>query len=142
MRDIELAKKIFEEEKWSLVIVKDGHVLHQAREPRLLPLFNALHLLGSKAGGSSVADRAIGRAAAMLLVTAGVDRVYTPLMSMGGHEILEEYGIIWEAENLVSKILDGAGRNPCPMEKLVAEIQDPFQGRRVLEEFFASKNLL
>lgn len=78
----------------------------------------------------ATADHLIGRAAALLLLAAGVKAVYGEVMSEEAHRLLSDAGVRTEYGTLVPKILnragpplpDGAGRRgrdpirqkPCP----------------------------
>ncbi len=141
MTDLNIAKQEFIEGDWSLVIVKDGCVLQRLKEHRLVPLLRALHAVEANAQGCSVADKVIGRAAAMLLISYGARAIYTPLMSEEAKRLLETASIDVIAEELVPHILDNTGQDLCPMEKLVADIQQPTLGLKRLLQFFHDKGI-
>ncbi|NLJ74289.1 MAG: DUF1893 domain-containing protein [Firmicutes bacterium] len=140
--DLQIALDLFQEESLGLVIVKEGQVLYSGVEQRLLPLFKALEGLGERAWGSSVADKVIGRAAAMLLVCAEVKSCYSPLGSQGALEILQSNHIPAHFEEVVPQILDTSGLRTCPMERLVDGITDPAEGRLKLCQFFQEHQLI
>lgn len=142
MSDLEVAKARLVEHGFSVVIVKNGALLYSDANARLLPLVKGLLLLGDAAAGSSVADKVLGRAAAMFLVQAKVGEVFSPLMSAGALSIFEGAGIRASYENLVPQILNQSKEKPCPMEQMVAGTEHAEQGCAIICDFFRSKDLI
>ena len=68
--------------------------------------------------GAVVYDKVVGRAAALLLAYGKVKKVLTPLISRGGLLVLKRGGIKVEYKKMVKNILNSAGDDLCPMEKL------------------------
>ena len=83
---------------------------------------------GIDLSGYSVADKIVGKAAAMLFVKAGIKEVYAEILSVSGKNFLEEHGINAGYETLAEKIINRTGDDICPMEKTVADIIDPEEG--------------
>lgn len=74
--------------------------------------------------GFSVADRIVGKAAAMLFVKAGIAEVYAEVLSEGGKRFLESRGVPVSYGVLTGMIINRAGTGSCPMEAAVAGIDD------------------
>lgn len=119
--DLEIAKKMLREEGFSLIIVKSGTVIHATREYGVIGLANAIEKHGTGLIGSSVADKVVGRAAAMLCRYAEVSEVYAEVISEQGLKTLKDGGIRFEYKELVPKILNRVRSELCPFEKLVAD---------------------
>ncbi len=83
---------------------------------------------GEDLHGFSAADMVVGRAAAMLFVLAGVVSVHARVLSRGGKEYLEKYGIPVTYGALTESIRNRTGDDICPMERAVASIDDPHEG--------------
>lgn len=81
------------------------------------------------------ADKVIGKAAALLLVLAGIKGEYAPVMSESGLYILSYYGILASCDTCVPTILNRAGTGPCPMEEAVDAIKDPTHALGLLQHF-------
>lgn len=79
-----------------------------------------------------VADKVTGRAAALLLVKAGIRGLHTRLISDLAVDILEHAGIELVYEQKVPKILNRAGNGFCPMETAVENICDPEEAYQLL----------
>ena len=82
--------------------------------------------------GASVADKIVGKAAALLMVRGGVKDVYAETLSEGGDAVLRRYGIPHACGTLTPAIQNREGTGPCPMEKAVENISDPGTAQAVL----------
>lgn len=87
--------------------------------------------------GAFVADRIIGKAAAMLLVAS----VYGQIMSREAEALLSANGIEVEYGALTDHIINRSGDGLCPMEQAVRDLTDctaaPAVLRRRIEELRA-----
>lgn len=77
---------------------------------------------------SAVADRVVGRAAALLMAFGGVKEAYASVLSARAVEVLKENGIAFSYGKLVDCIVNRTGTGECPMESLSREISDPEEG--------------
>lgn len=82
--------------------------------------------------GVCVADKIIGRAAAMLLILGGVREVHGDVMSEGAKALLEAHGIAVRYDTLTKQIVNRKGDGPCPMEQAVAALTDPADAPQAL----------
>ena len=80
---------------------------------------------GRDLNGYSVADVIVGKAAAMLFTKAGIVSVHGRVMSESGKAFLETHGIPCTYDILTDRIINRKGTDICPMEKTVADIDDP-----------------
>ena len=91
--------------------------------------------------GAFVADRIIGKAAAMLLVPMQVASVYGQIMSREAEALLSANGIEVEYGALTDHIINRSGDGLCPMEQAVRDLTDcaaaPAVLRRRIEELRA-----
>ena len=75
----------------------------------------------------AAADHLIGRAAALLLLAAGVKAVYGEVMSEDAHRLLSDAGVRTEYGTLVPEILNRAGTDPAEalpvLRKAMQELQ-------------------
>lgn len=86
--------------------------------------------------GYSAADVIVGKAAAMLFVKAGIVCVHGRVMSKSGKEYLTSHGMTCTCDTLTEKIINRQGTDICPMEKTVADIEDPEEAYTALKSKF------
>lgn len=132
MTDIERAKQILISEGCTCVVCK-GNNIHISQKRGVAPL---IELLDSKIDvrGYSAADKAVGKAAAMLFVLLGVSEIYAAIMSRSAKKILDEYGIKYSCGEEVEYIINRKKDGMCPMEKAVVDIDDPAEAPKKIKE--------
>jgi len=135
MKDLEKAKRILKDKNQSLVIVKDGKTIFCSDSPGIDGILQAIEKFGENLSGASVADKVIGKAAALLLAYSRVEEAYAVTLSRNGLRTLEAHDIPVEYDILVSEILDKKGRSICPFEKLVLKIDSPNQAFEDLKKY-------
>jgi Domain of unknown function (DUF1893). len=136
--DVKRARSERERRKLALVIVKDGRVLATGERGGVADLLEILRRKDvATFKGASLSDRVVGRAAALLARAAGIARVQAGLMSEPGARALDEARIPHAADRRVPRILNRAGDDLCPMEKIALSHNDPQKCRRDLEAFLA-----
>jgi len=109
----------------SLQVEKEGVVFFSSAEAMLKPLFTCLQQHAAEMAGSTVIDKIVGRAAAMLCAQGRVAKIITPLISRSAIEILEQYQISYHALRILPQIMNRDQSGPCPMEKLAGQFEHP-----------------
>jgi hypothetical protein len=137
MEDIELARSLFEEEKWNLVIVKGGQVLFSSRERGVAPFFQAVQRMRKSLHNATMADRIVGLAVAMLCLHARIASVYAGIVSQGAINMLKGQGVTVSSKNIVPYVSNHDGTDLCPFEKLAGNCQKPSQLLAALQSLFA-----
>ena len=126
-KDIELARSLFDEEQWNLVIVKAGQVLFSSRERGVAPFFQVIQSTGKSLHNAAVADRIVGSAVAMLCIYARISSVYAGIASQEALDMLKEHGVTVSSETIVPYISNYDGTDLCPFEKLARSSENPAQ---------------
>ena len=112
--DFERAVSLLHRDGYTCVLCDRDRVL-TSREHGLAPLIRLLDT-NESLQDMAAADRLIGRAAALLLLAAGVKAVYGEVMSEEAHRLLSDAGVRTEYGTLNSEprrdrpLPDGAGR--------------------------------
>lgn len=140
MKDIELAKKILHDENQKLVVVKDGIVIFKSQDRGIKPMYILATELKDKSQGSSIADRVIGKGAALLCAYIGVKYVYGELMSEGGIDILHNSKIQCEMNATCKYIKNRDKSGLCPIEERSLDIDDPEVLLERIENFLKTLN--
>ena len=90
--------------------------------------------------GACVADRVIGRGAALLMVKGGVREVFAYVMSEPALEVFRRAGIPTTYASLQPNIINRTGTDICPIEKLTAATTDPEEAYRLIGIFLNGTN--
>lgn len=138
--NLNLAKRRLSQKNFSLVITKNGRVLFETESHGISDLLKAIKQLQENMVSSSVADRIVGRASALLLVYSGVVAVFAGTASEGGIEVLKNNHVFHEFGKRVPRILDSKRVDVCPFEKLVAKFSDPKDAYEELKARCVSNN--
>ena len=114
----------------TIAVVKGGRLIFSTSVPGLRAIFSALGALGSEFSGSSVADKVVGRAAALLYAHYGARAVFGATLSEGAAAVLRDRGIVFGFDRLVPEIKGRDGIEMCPFERAVMGIKDPREAVR------------
>ena len=109
----------------TLVIVNSEKIIFETKAQGIMGLLNAIEDLGTKMRRSSIADKIVGRAAALLCAYSRVSAVYAVTMDENGLQILRDKNIVCQFEKIVPYILNQKQDSICPFEKLLINISDP-----------------
>ncbi len=118
----------------------NGTGLHLSEEKGIRPMILWLEESPDFLRGASVADKIVGRAAAMIMTYAGVKEVYASVISNSAIEVLKDAGIDVTYSMSAIAISTRRGDGICPMERAVAPIKDPEAAYKALREKVFSEN--
>ena len=123
MSDIEKAKSILKDGGYGCVFCK-GDLVYSKTGVGVSPI---MELLDVQTGlsGFCVADKVVGKAAAMLFALAEVKEVYGEVMSKQAVNYLKQRGIKYSHGKIVDAIMNRKGTDICPMEIAVKDISEP-----------------
>jgi hypothetical protein len=139
MKDLEKAKNILSNENASFALV-NGEQVFTSKESGVRPLLQLLDENSSMLSGASVADRVVGRAAALLMTLGGVKEVYGAVMSRPGFDALKQHGIGFDLGELVANINNKSKTGLCPMEQACIGTDDPAEARgRIMQAVLSMK---
>ena len=123
--NIEYLKDILLKENHTIVIYKSDASVVVSDDRGVAPLMKLLNEDKEQLCDSLVADKVIGKAAALLMVYAGVKEVFTPTISEPAVEVFENNDIKLTYDKIVDRIINRKGDGLCPMETLCLDINDP-----------------
>ena len=129
--DLEQAKLLLESGEYTCVFCKAEQVI-TCKERGVKPLLELLEA-NQDLQGYSVADKVVGKAAAMLYACMHVRQVYAPVMSAGAEYTLLRHGIAALYDKKTERIQNRRGDGLCPMETAVWDIDDPEQAYKILK---------
>lgn len=85
--------------------------------------------------GGKIADRVIGKGAALLLLKAGIAEVFAYVISGPALEVLQHNGVKVSYITLQPNIINRTGDGICPVEMLTANISSPEEAYLKIKEF-------
>ena len=135
MNDLNIAIERLRKRNLALVFVKNSLSIYETHTNGLGGFLNAINNLGNQISNSSVADKVIGKAAALLCVYSQVKSAYAVTMSKSGLQVLKKRGIQFKYENITPLILNAKKTEQCPFEKLIEDISDPKIAHSKIREF-------
>lgn len=118
---------------YSFVLYKDGE-WSTSEKRGIAPIMELLSENKELLSGAYVADKVIGKAAAMLLIEGGISYLHAEVISEHATECLQKYNIEFEYQNLVPYIINRTGDGMCPMEETVLNVTDTKIAYNLLQE--------
>lgn len=123
MENLQRAKNLLTENNASIVLVKDDEVFISDKKG-IAPMIGFISD-NTNLNGFSAADKTVGKAAALLFAFAGIKEIYAEKLSRATIPVLEEHNIGYSYKEIYDRILNRDKSDICPMEKTVADINDP-----------------
>ncbi|MCE1248674.1 MAG: DUF1893 domain-containing protein [Firmicutes bacterium] len=131
-----IAKNELIQGSYAIVAVKEGKVSFSGKEKGVAALLAALHKSPALLEGADVADKVVGRAAALLMRYGKISSVFATVISSGARETLAEGNVETYFEQEVPYISNRAKDGMCPMENRCLQISDPAEAYEVLLDLF------
>lgn len=134
------AKALLKTENFTLVVIFSDKGVFTSSDRGVKPL---LHLLENEKDflkGASVADKVVGKAAALLMVLGGVKEVHTGIISEPAVEVFEKHRIPYFYEEKVKRIINRKGDGLCPMETLCIDVEEPSEAFEKIKEWLEKHN--
>ena len=127
-----------EESGMNLLVFSGGKVVYSSDERGIMPLVDAIDVIGGEGLGDLItADRIVGKAAALLNVYLGAREVHAMLISAGAKGLLLERGIPFEFREETDAIKMKDGIIFCPFERMVQDVSDPEEAYSMMKERLA-----
>lgn len=131
---------ILNRERVNLYIFKGDASLYRSAKSGIAPLIEAVEKLGTaELSGSTVVDKVVGKAAALIISYFQAREVYTHLISRSATKVLDKNRIAFYFERLTDEIKSRNGLGICPFESAVKEIDEPKVGYEKLRKLLREK---
>lgn len=127
----EKTKALLHKENFSIVITNND--TYTSTKKGIAPLMDILTDNPSFLNGATVADKVIGRAAALLMIYGGIKEVYSDVISTHALDIFKENDISVEYDECVPYIINRTKDGMCPMENAVLNITEPKEAYEILK---------
>ena len=121
------------------LVVKSGDgTIHRFTQRGVKDLLTLVTTAPEVLHNAIIADKAVGKAAAACMVQGGVKQVWADVMSEPAMTLLRAYRVVAECGTLVDHIINRAGTDWCPMERLSRKIDDPATIIQKIQDFFTT----
>ena len=130
---LEQAKKSLTESSATFVMIRGGKTFSSEMRG-VAPILDLLREDPDALEDWVVADKVIGKAAALLLMYGRIKALYTKVISSHALNVLKDSRIEVVYDKLVPYVINRDGTDMCPMEKLVLEIGSPEEAFEALDK--------
>ncbi|MBQ8760132.1 MAG: DUF1893 domain-containing protein [Bacteroidales bacterium] len=131
-KNLNYIKEILLKENHTIVIMKKNASVITSDDRGVSPLIKLLKEDKLQLQDSIIADKVIGKAAAMLMIYGGVKEVYTPIISLPAIKIFNINNVKINYDKEVDRIINRKGDGLCPMETLCLDIDNPEEAFEVI----------
>ena len=123
--NIEDLKNILLKENHTIVIYKNDASVYTSNDRGVAPLMKLLKENKAQLKDAMIADKVVGKAAALLMAYGKVKEVYTPTISTPALKVFKNHNIEIHYDKEVGRIINRKGDGLCPMETLCLNIENP-----------------
>ena len=124
MTNLEMVRERLYSTNASLVVLYVNGEIKEYYQNRIKDIKEILQKDKQALKGAIIADKVIGKVASSILAVAGVEEIYSDVMSKYAIPVLEENGIRYKYKNLVEYVQNNDKMGMCPMENKYKEETD------------------
>lgn len=136
INSLEKAKALLSENDYTFALINGGKTFTSDKRG-IAPILMLLDTSPELLKNAVIADKVIGKAAAMLLVYAGISQLHTVTISELAIDTLKNFDIQFSYENVVPQIKNRSGDGMCPMEASVMYVEKPEKAYEILKEMYS-----
>lgn len=129
---LDKAKKILSEIEATCVALR-GEEIYISKERGIAPILNQLEKDEAFFQGAVVADKVVGKSAAMLYKKAQIQGLYASVISEPALKTLKDQIAQVEYDKCVPYIINRQGNGMCPMEASVLDIEEVDEAYKILK---------
>lgn len=134
-------KSYLQEKQCNCVLIDDGQVIMTSFEKGILPLYNFIKNGNEIPSGCiEMGDKIIGRAVLSLAAYLGVSYIYTKVVSDTALNLLRDFQMEVEYDEVVPYIFNRNRDGQCPMESALEGVTDPKKAFEIIDRFVIDRN--
>lgn len=130
---IQKAKELLKENNSTFVAIK-GSEIYTSQKRGVAPILDKIDENPDFFDGAVIADKVIGKAAAMLLTKYKVSEIFAVLTSEKAIEYLKHKAVTFSYDSKTEYIINRDKTDMCPMEKAVFDTDDENLGEKLIRE--------
>ena len=116
-------------------VIRNGETLRLCHQRGVKDLHELLHNEPELLRGASLADKVVGKGAAALMIAGGVAWVYADVISRAAMELFEQSRVEVQYAEIVPNIINRAGTDICPVEKLCRDCKTAVECLPLIDKF-------
>jgi len=126
-------------DRYSLALFHEDRIVFSSAKEGLRPLVECIRACRGRFSGCELHDRAVGLAAAKLVVATGgmINRIVARRASERAMALLKRHSVPIVAGEVVPILLNRDRSGPCLMERKASATEDPHQFLREIDAFFS-----
>ncbi len=142
MDDFDLAKNLIADGEYACIVVKKGEAIYTSKERGIFPLFEAKEILKIDLRGASLADRIVGKAAAMIAVESGIISIHGQVMSENAVKYIQSHEIGYSYDKWAEYIKNREQTGMCPVETRAITTDDYRELEIKVRDFLKSTGVI
>lgn len=131
--DIKKAQLLLRTLDTSLVVIKNGKILHQRIGEGLAPFIDLIETTSGDFSGCVIGDRLLGRASALLCRYVHADGVYAEKGTKKALAVLLVGGILGQVDTFLPHISNQSQDGLCPFERAVTSVEYPDEAFHIIK---------
>jgi hypothetical protein len=139
MNDLDVAEQILKSKDCNFVLVKNSHPMVVSNDHGLKKPLEIASTSPHAADGAAVADRIVGKAAALIYVFLKVRSVFARTISQEGYNILKKHLVEAKMDMIIPRIIGKDGEHICIFERAVQNVNDPKEANTILNKIITQK---
>lgn len=137
IKDIQKAQVLLKLSESSLVIIKQGEIIHKRKGEGIAPFIDLIETTDADFSDCVIGDRLLGRASAFLCRYVNASGVYAEKGTKKALALLMVGGILGQVETFIPQVSNRSQDGLCPFERAVASIESPDEAYTIIKETLA-----
>lgn len=134
IRDMKKAGLLLHMSNVSLIVIKDGEILHQRTGNGVAPFIDLIDSTDADFSGCVIGDRFLGRASSFLCRYVNASGVFALKGTKKALAVLLVGGILGQIDTLIPQISDQSINGFCPFEQAVSSVDSPNEAYRAIKQ--------
>jgi len=134
INDLKKAQELFRNSDVSLVVIKEGKILHKKMGKGIAPFIDLIESTSNDFSDCVIGDRLLGRASAFLCRYVKASGVYALYGTKEALAVLLVGGILGQIDLFIPRVSNQSKDGLCPFERAVKSIESPDEAYGIIRE--------
>jgi len=137
IRDMKKARLLLHMSDVSLVVIKEGEILHQRKGNGVAPFIDLIESTDADFSECVVGDRLLGRASAFLCRYVNASGAFALKGTKKALAVLMVGGVLGQIDEFIPQVSNRSQDGLCPFERAVTNVESPSQAYVLIKEKLA-----